>query len=212
MVKLIRSIAAMGLTCLPYLLITIRARWLTIQVQLDRALHIFTEFPALIINITVYRHLLVLIASILLVTKNRRPRRLALSAPLPRQAAEALDFGLLQFKEFLPGIVLSEGPGDPVNGDHQGRSINVLPGDVHRVRFRLKMRPPPGPEDVVELQFVEFIPGLLQEFQHLGFFKPLIAIIELIIFHSGPCLQKIVIKAPPPGGGHENRRIAAFLG
>ena len=102
---------------------------------------------------------------------------------LPGQAAETLDFDLFQSEEIILGIVISDDPGDPVNGDHQGHPIRVFPGDVHRVGFRLKMRPPPGPENRVKLQFVEFIPGQLQEFHHLGFIQALVAIIESVVFH-----------------------------
>ena len=112
------------------------------------------------------------------------PTALLLSSMPRRQAAEALDFDLFQCEEFIPGIVHPEGPGDPVNGDHHGSGIHIFPGDVHRFRFRLKMRPPPGPEDRVEFQLVEFIPGQLQEFHHLGFIQALVAIIERVVFHS----------------------------
>jgi len=102
---------------------------------------------------------------------------------LRRQVAEALDFGLFQLEEFIPGVVIADDPGDPVDRDHKGRAIHVFPGDVHRVRFRLKMCSPPGPEDRVEFQLVEFIPGQLQEFHHFGFIQALVAIIERVVFH-----------------------------
>ncbi len=54
---------------------------------------------------------------------------------------------------------------------------------MHRVRLRLKMRPTPGPEDRVELQLVEFIPGQIQKFRHFGLIQPLISIIERVVFH-----------------------------
>jgi hypothetical protein len=46
------------------------------------------------------------------------------------------------------------------------------------------MDPPPGPEDLVEFQFVEFLPGLIQEFDHLGFFQPPVPIVERVVFHK----------------------------
>jgi hypothetical protein len=46
------------------------------------------------------------------------------------------------------------------------------------------MRPPPGPEDRVEFQLVEFIPGQLQEFHHLGFIQAPVAIREREVFYN----------------------------
>jgi hypothetical protein len=63
MVKLIRGVSTICLTSLPDLFINLRARRLTIQIHLYRTLDIPAEFPALIINITVNRHRLALMAS-----------------------------------------------------------------------------------------------------------------------------------------------------
>ena len=65
-----------------------------------------------------------------------------------------------------------------------GAAIHVFPGDVHRVRLRLEVHAPPGPEDLVELQFIQFVPGQVQEFDHLGFVQTPIPIIERIVFHE----------------------------
>jgi hypothetical protein len=60
-VKLVSGISTIGLTSLSYLFISIGALGLTIQIHLDRTLHIFTKFPALIIDIAINRHLLPLL-------------------------------------------------------------------------------------------------------------------------------------------------------
>jgi hypothetical protein len=57
MMKLVSSILTICLTILSYLSISLRALLLSIQIHLYRTLHILTEFPALIINITINRHL-----------------------------------------------------------------------------------------------------------------------------------------------------------
>jgi hypothetical protein len=54
--KLVGRILAIGFTGIPYFFVLFGAFFLGVQVQLDPALDILAEFPALVIHISINRH------------------------------------------------------------------------------------------------------------------------------------------------------------